>query len=228
MTGLLALALVPAALFGAMPLPDIKLAEQRGGFRLPNGVDVAMTVQTQTALDGAVVLRSVFRLDSGQPSFVVYTPREGETIASPSAGSRDATDASARTQVRYDSRGGIQITPGVAAPQLSVGGAGVPADADDRFVTLPDGASVASGAGSVHQSSQGPLQTAEWRGADLSITHLAGSAFGAAVVNTGNDRAIDTETSLFLSLDNAGPDVVGSSMLRAGELAFDAAQLRVR
>ena len=57
------------------PLSDAELARQRGGFRLPNGVDVALTVQTQTAVDGAVVLRTVFRADQGAPTLTVFTPK---------------------------------------------------------------------------------------------------------------------------------------------------------
>ncbi len=86
MIGLIPLALLQmATVYTATPLPDAELARHRGGFRLPNGVDVALTVQTQTALNGAVVLRSVFSLDAGDPSFVVYTPRDGQTIASRTA-----------------------------------------------------------------------------------------------------------------------------------------------
>lgn len=229
MIGLIPLAMLQAASgFTAPPLPDSELARHRGGFRLPNGVDVALTVQTQTALNGAVVLRSVYSLDTGQPNFVVYTPKDGQTIASQNTPNNQAGVPVATTHVSYDGRGGVRITPGVAVAPVTIGSAATPQATDDRFAALPAGSTIVTGAGTVRQSSQAGLQTAELHGVDLSVTHLAGSAFGAAVVNAGNDRSIDTQTSLFISLGDAGPDVVGSSMLRAGEIAVDAAQFRVR
>lgn len=62
------------------PLADEGLAAQRGGFSLPNGIDVALSIDTQTAVDGAVVLRSVFRVDTGKPETAVYVPRAGQVV----------------------------------------------------------------------------------------------------------------------------------------------------
>ena len=64
-------------------LTDAELARQRGGFRLPNGIDVAMTVQTQSAVDGLVVLKTVFRADQGQPALTVLAPARGNRSQHP-------------------------------------------------------------------------------------------------------------------------------------------------
>ena len=41
--------------FGVAALPEEVRAQQRGGIRLPSGIDVALSVDTVTAIDGSVV-----------------------------------------------------------------------------------------------------------------------------------------------------------------------------
>lgn len=90
MTLLLVLALAAADPFAAPPVPDPDLASERGGFRLPSGIEVAMTVDTRTAIDGAVVLRTVLRADQGSP-----------TITAVAGGGLPA--------VTWDARNGVQV-----------------------------------------------------------------------------------------------------------------------
>ena len=52
-------ALALAAL-GPATVPDHELSDMRGGFRLPSGIEVALTVRSDTSVDGALLLRSVF------------------------------------------------------------------------------------------------------------------------------------------------------------------------
>ncbi|KQU53146.1 hypothetical protein ASG67_09990 [Sphingomonas sp. Leaf339] len=206
------------------PLPNEVLAAQRGGFRLPSGIDVALTVQTQTAINGAVVLRSVFQADHGTPTLTVYAPRSGETVAA-GGGNAGASGDPAMPVVTYDSRNGIQISAsgGTPAVSLTLSGGAAPVAAGLVPVT---GEGVVTDNGTVSQSTRGALQVAELRAADLTITHLAGSAFGTAIANAGNDRAIDTSTAIGIDLHNAGPDVLGSSMLRVQDVAINAMQFR--
>lgn len=206
------------------PLPDEILATQRGGFRLPSGIDVALTVQTQTAINGAVVLRSVFQADHGTPTLTVYAPRPGETVAA-DGGHTGASGDPAMPVVTYDSRNGIQISTSGGAPavSLTLPGGAAPVATGLAPVT---GEGIVTDNGMVSQSTRGALQVAELRAADLTITHLAGSAFGTAIANAGNDRAIDTSTAIGIDLRNAGPDVLGSSMLRVQDVAINAMQFR--
>ena len=223
---LLSLQAVPqAAPFDAPVLSDEMLAEQRGGFRLPSGIDVAMTVQTQSAINGAIVLRTVFEVDRGAPNLTIYAPRQGETVSSGATpGATAATGGSAPT-VTYDNRNMLEVRPGYT-PTLTVasGNSGTPGG-------LPAGlAQVASGtttdAGLVTEGAHGGVRTIELRGADLSITHIAGDAFGSAIANSGSDRQIDTQTSVSINLANAGPDVLGSAMFRVEDVALQAVAMR--
>ena len=82
--------------------------------------------------------------------------------------------------------------------------------------------------GLVTAASNGALRTVTLDGPDLTITHLAGTAFGSAILNAGSDRAIDTQTAVSIDLSNAGPDVLGSSMFKIQDLAIATAALRAQ
>jgi hypothetical protein len=211
--------------FEAPVLPDDVLAEQRGGFRLPSGIDVAMTVQTQSAINGAIVLRTVFQVDRGAPTLTIYAPRQGEVVASTSGQATSATIAGAAPTVSYDNRNMLEVRTGYT-PTLTVtsGNSATPDALSAGLAQVASGA--ATDAGLVTEGAHGGVRTIELRGADLSITHIAGDAFGSAIANSGSDRQIDTQTSVSISLANAGPDVLGSAMFRVEDIALQAVAMR--
>lgn len=207
------------------PLPDAALAKLRGGIRLPSGVDVALSVQTQTSLNGNIVLQTVFQADRGPATVTAYAPRSGEVVAAPARDQQVATDTTGPI-VTYDARNGLTVTPGAAIPVTAAALSGA---AD----TIPAGlAKVADGAvtdnGVIAESSRGSVRTVELQGADLRVAHLSGAAIGSVIANTGGDRTIDTLTNVAIDLRNAGPDTVGSAMFRVQDIALDALALRSR
>jgi hypothetical protein len=213
----------------AKPVPDAVLAQERGGFSLPGGLDVALTVQTQTAIDGKVVLTTVFKAVEGAPAFTAYVPRPGETVVSHTASGADgAQSAQTMPTVVIDGRNGIRVTPGVAPPVVSIGGGTGDAGGGVPAGLVEAGAGAVTDAGTIGgNSSSGSLRTIELQGADINVTHLAGSAFGSAIANSGSDRAIDTTTSVGIDLQNAGPDNLGSTMFRVENVAIDALTSRI-
>ena len=222
----LVLAAQAASPLGAPALPDPVLAEHRGGFKLPSGIDVAITVQTQTVLDGAVVLRTVFRADQGAPRLTILAPTPGQTVP---AGRGTATTAAMQNAsmptVTYDRTNGLQIVPGMTTPQVSISsGATQSPTVGDGLATVAPGAATDNGV--ISAAAQGGLKTVTLQAPDLSITHIAGNAFGSAILNTGSDRAIDTQTTVSIDLSNTGPDVLGSTMFKIQDVAIAAAALR--
>ncbi|WP_267347491.1 hypothetical protein [Sphingomonas sp. GM_Shp_2] len=211
--------------FAAAPVADTELAEQRGGFRLPSGIDVALTVQTQTAINGAVVLRTVFRTEDAGPSFAVYTPRPGETVAARGDGGQGGAPATTPV-ISYDRATGIHVTRGAAVPGVTITGGAASAQSLAAGLQRVGDASAATDAGWLRQATAGATRTATLEGQDLSITHFAGAGFGSLILNTGDDRAIDTQTSVSIALANAGPDVLGSAMFRAANVGIEAAMMR--
>lgn len=211
------------AVFGAtLPVGDVELSAQRGGFTLPNGVDVSMTVQTQTSVDGAVVLRTIFQADQGAPSFAIYTPRRGETVSGAATAPLKATTTS--PVISFDRTGALQVSGESVVPSVNVAVRG--AGAGDPTGALEQSDSGVTDQGMVSRISHGNVRTVELRGADFTVTHLAGGAFGSAIANTGSNRTIDTETAVSIDLSNVGPDVLGSAMLRVQDIAASASAMR--
>ena len=215
------------AMLTSAPVPDAVLAEERGGFRLPSGVDVALSVETQTAVNGAVVLKTVFKVDQGTPTLTTYVPKTGVTVQlGTAAEGKAAGGAAAPPAITFDGRGGVSVIPGVNMVGVSAGKASATGES-----ALADGLQAVSGTvatdnGTVAEATRGAVRTVTLTGNDLSITHLAGNAFGSAVANAGSDRTIDTTTTVGIDLGGAGPDVVGSAMLRVEDVAIGAMMMR--
>lgn len=217
------------------PVPPPVLDTIRGGFLLPNGIDLAMTVQTETAVDGHVVLRSVFSADQGPATLTVFAPAAGKTgpaLANTATAAEGAVGGTGQgVSVSLDRTSGIvsiQPTGSGVAPgtMVTVAGTGQAAgsEADDGLVpvALNGPSQAAAGTVSIHTAPTGP--TVEYSAPDLVVDHLFGRAFGSVVANTANDRSIDTVTSVSLDLHNATAALVGSSLVQAQTLALDAAR----
>ena len=208
----------------SIPVPDTELATQRGGFMLPNGIDVALTVQTQTSINGVIVLRSVFRADQGPATLTVFAPKQGETVAS--GGNPNGGSATNVPTVTYDSRSGLTVTPAQGGPSVVITTRNAADAVPTGLTQIANGTQATTDSGVVSQMIKGGLQSAELRAADLSITHLAGTVFGSAIINSGSDRAIDTTTTVGLDLRNAGATILASAALRVEDLAISAMQGR--
>jgi hypothetical protein len=216
-----AIQISPAAPFEAGKVPDAVLAEQRGGIRLPNGIDVALSIDTTTALDGQIVLQTVTKIDLGAPVTRVFAPADGQPVAS--AAESAAVLVGAPT-VTYDRQNGIRISGGPAIPvSLSSGQAAGPQPQIAEGLQPIDPANPLTTDNGVVQRDVAGVSL---QGTDIRIVHLTGEAFGSAIANSGNDRAIDTLTTLSVDLSNAGPDVLGSAMLRIESVGIDAMAMR--
>lgn len=215
---------VPA--FDAGTVPDQVLATQRGGVRLPNGIDLALAVQTQTAVNGAVVLQTVYAVDKGPATLTVYVPSPGSVVPAQRAAPPSVSPAAMTPIVSYDPRTGHSVTQGYSGMPVTVGGGNVAVVSStsipEGLVVLDQSASENTAAGAVSSRSDGLLKTVTLAGNDLTIAHLAGAAFGSAIANTGSDRAIDTMTSISIDLRSAGPDVLGSVFFRVEDVALGA------
>ena len=214
--------------FGVAPVSDTDLKSQRGGIRLPNGIDVALSVQTQTAVDGHIVLRTVFTLDEGPARFSVFTPRPGEVVMLDiDRPQGDENGTGTVTSVTYDAQNGIQVSRLTRGPVVAMGGA---PDAGDGMRAglqdVSDRTALQTDNGLLRNRQAGGNRIADLTAHDLTIAHFAGHAFGSAIANRGNDRTIDTHTVISIGLDNVNPAVIGSAMLRVEGLGIAALQSR--
>ncbi|UVI38914.1 hypothetical protein [Qipengyuania spongiae] len=222
----LAASATPGALYDDTPLTEPVLAEQRGGLRLPNGIDANLSIQTRTAIDGNVILQTVVTIDQGPPVIQIYVPKTGETIAIPSGSSQ--TIPGMQAVVSYNRTSGLQVTTS-GAPLSAAVGYGPSAVA----LTLPEGLRIVDGSmpvatdnGSVSTFGTSGIQGVELVSPDLRVIHLTGSAFGSAIANSADNRAIDTQTALSIDLRNAGPDVLGSTIFRVENVTIEAMTTR--
>ena len=227
LAALMLLAAVQEAPWERAPLPDPVLAQQRGGFRLPSGVEISLSVRTDTAVNGALVLRTVFSADQGAPTVAIYAPRTGTSVASGLGQGSSGTTTVGSPTVTYDGRGNIQVTPAVTTIAVSGAGRG------DAGAAIPAGliqvgAGAVTDAGTIAEAANGLARAVTLQGPDISVTHLVGTALGSVIANAGSNRTIDTQTSVAIDLHGAGPDVVGSSMLRVQGVAESALQERIR
>lgn len=227
MSGSIIALMLQAAAVAGTPVPDSELALQRGGLRLPNGIDIAVTVQTQTAVNGGVVLQTVYKVDEGAPTLAISVPSAGETVPLPQSAQGAQAGAVTRSPtVSFDRTNGLQVTPAVSTPAVALAmGSGKPAGATQQGLTQASAGTVTD-FGVVTENAGNGVRSVSLTAADLTITHLAGNAFGTAIVNSGNDRVIDSQTTISIDLGNFSPDTLGSAMFRVQDIALDAVALR--
>lgn len=215
--------------FDQAPLSDAELADLRGGIRLPNGIDAALTIETQTAVDGAIILMTVVKIDVGLPQVAVFAPGEGASVP---AQPQDAAAGSASQGLptfSFDNRNGLHVFPGAGRLSATVTSAPAPADGGgvpDGLLPVDMDAPAQTGHGLISASGRGGLTSVELTMPDLQVLHLTGNAFGSVIANSGSNRAIDTQTTVSLDLRNAGADVIGSTMLRVADMASGAMAMR--
>lgn len=161
---------------GHKAVSDAELAQMRGGFRLPNGVEVAMAVQIDSIVNGQLVLRSVLVRDQGPANLEVYSP-------------------------------GDSTVQGVG-PSVSVA-AGVPVQTPNGLINVND-----------------EKDRVVLTGDGLQVQHLVGRALGTIISNEKNGRTIDNNMVVHLNLTRATPDRIGSSLLRAADVALDSLRRR--
>jgi hypothetical protein len=231
-----------APLFGGVaPVSDAELAQERGGFTLPNGVDVAVTAQTDTVRNGELILRSVFRIEDRAATMTVYAPppgMSGPAAAAPVAMAPTSAAAAppAQPQLMIDSESGsARVAPGPVVPPIGFA-VGVGARPDlgnapaglDPIPLTAGGPAVATAAGTVSLIASGSHMRVVLDGHSLDVHHFVGQAFGTAVANQASGDRIDSGTWLNLDLRNTGPIDAASAAIRSQDVALDALRFRTR
>lgn len=193
----------PAA-FAVPVVADEALSEMRGGFALPGGLDIAVAVQSDTRVNGVLLLRSVFVVDKGPAALTVY----GRTDGAPAISMSAAGGAGSTTSVTFSNNA------------AAIGGA---TEGLQQLSFNADGSPVAASGGSVRVEQTGAQNQVILSQPTLDVSHLAGQTYGSIVANRGNDVSIDTVTNINVDLRNATAFNIGSSAFRVESLAFDAA-----
>ena len=198
----LALAAVSPAIanpFGKAAVAAEALDTMRGGFALPGGIDVSIAVQSDTAVNGALVLRTLFLANSGSPTLSVFgrTDSSAASVAAPASNGRTVT---------------------VGTQPASLG-----APAGLTRLNLAPGDALAVANGTVSLAGNGPANRVTYSQRGLEITHLAGQALGSFAANSLDNVSIDTATIVNIDVRGTTAFNTGSTMARIDTLGLEAA-----
>jgi hypothetical protein len=218
----------PETVFAEPPIAEAELAELRGGFSTPGGLDIAIAVQTDTRVDGSLILRTVFRANEGPATLAAYAPQtDPSAVKTPVA--IVAAEGGPSVNVMFDRSNGVRfVNGGAASPSLSIstGAAEELGASPDGSAAIPlsqGGPAIDVASGSLAIRSTGSGSRVNLQGPGLDVSHVIGSAFGSVIANSANDRSIETVTSIGLDISGATVANLGSALLRVDTLTTDAA-----
>lgn len=194
---------------GAPPLADNHLDELRGGFILPNGMDVAVGIDIQTSVNGVLALRTMLTTaDAGLPVLFVGN------------GSAAANSAQAGTAVAIPGGGVVRVVDRAASSMEAGPG-------EQRIEPAANGGAVSTPSGTVQLFRDGSGSQVVLSGDSLELRHMIGNFTGSIVANTANDRSISTVVTVNVDLQNSAVPL-GNAMLRWESIAVDAASRGIR
>jgi len=211
----------------ATAVGDEELAEMTGKFTLPNGTELAISITSDTVINGQLALRSVLTVDQGARLEVFG--RQGGTANEPytMSGSADQPVTQATgVSVMLDRRSGIQtVTPtfGVTSVSNVATTASAHNDAAAQGLTLlpvhSGGPAVVTDHGHVSLATTDRGSQVTLAGDQIGVAHIVGQYIATAIVNSANDRTIDTVTNINIDLRNSAPYSIGSAILQIDGLA---------
>ncbi len=225
---------VPAAPAIEAPIvSDAELATMTGKFIMPNGGSLALSITSDTLVNGALVLRTVLTVDQAT-NLSVYGRTADAAAADLPTGDKVADPQAALTtgvSVLFDRKTGTQIVmptvnavrtagTGTQATPAELGIAPIVLVAGGPGVTTPDGTVTLR---TLPNGSQVTLA-----GDQLGVSHLVGQAVATAVLNAGNDRTIDTVTTIGIDLHDAAALAMGAAAMKVEALVSDVARGMIR
>ncbi|MFS0772607.1 hypothetical protein [Sphingomonas sp. 1P08PE] len=223
-----------APALAAPVLSDPELATMTGKFIMPNGGSLALSVTSDTLLNGTLVLRTVLTVDQGS-NLTVY----GRTADAASADAQKAgMQAGAGTpalnngvSVLFDRRTGTQIVmPTVNAIRGTTGSEqATPAELGIAPIVLTAGGpAVATPDGTVTLTRLPNGSQVTLAGDQIGIAHLVGQSVATAITNAGNDRTIDTVTTIGIDLHDSSALAMGAAAMKVDALVSDVARGMIR
>ena len=223
---------LPAQEWGA-PLADAALADMTGKFILPGGGSLALSVTSDTMLNGALVLRTVLTVDQGSSVQVFGRPDGAASPTGVTGGAGQAVPVlTSGASVLFDRRSGAQITPPTVST-IRVGGTGAAGAGAAELGLTPitvaaGGPAVRTPDGLVSVTTLPNGTQVSLAGDRIGIAHLVGPTVATAILNSGNDRTIDTVTTIGIDLHDAAALAMGSAAMKVDALAADASREMVR
>lgn len=204
-----AAALVPGAAAQTAPFENARvvsddgLASARGGFELPNGMNIRLGITMDTLIDGRLVLSTVLTLDEVS-RLMIY-------------GGGDAHSQTTGTAFLVPGPNGPSLVRFTQDTSFARG-----SDGGQPIAIVPNGDPVQTPWGAVRLAQTDAQSTVFLAGDGIDLRHMIGTATGALVANTANDRVIDTMVTI--DIDVRGSAIpTGTMILRLDNLLAGAA-----
>jgi hypothetical protein len=185
-------------------LSDRNLNDIRGGFLLPNGMDIGLGITVDTRIDGGLALSTVLTVDDAA-HLAIYSGGNGQ-------GQTAAT---------------IFLVPGPHGPsfvRVTQGALPSPGTSGRQpIAATPNGAPVQIPWGAVQLAQSDTQSTVVLVGEGIELRHMIGAVTGALVANTGSGRVIETTVTIDLDIRHSaipiGTMTLGLDTLLAGAAA---------
>jgi len=212
-----------ATMRGERPVSDSELSACTGKLLLDNGISIVMSVVSDIEINGQLVLRTNYNVDQGPPTLAVYGSVGGAVSSGslnsvrPAAGSGSPTNASIRNAASQPVTDYVGPTASAMADARDAS-----ALSELPIVSGGPGVVTANGAVSVKTVNAGTMVI--YQGNALTVSQLLGQTLGIAISNSGNNRAIDTSSSVSIQISNVNPLALGSATAQI--LAMNAAVAR--
>lgn len=218
---------VPHAFAGPV-VPDKVLAAMRGGFRLPNGLDLALGIDIQTRIDGLLAVHTVYASEGSQTGIRVFTDGLNPVQTAPATRTIETDPVPSLPVLVVDrSPTGTTVVPTSGTPGTTVNlvhgdpstwlsGAG-----QQQVAVTPNGPAVSVPYGAVSLTADQSGAVVTLQAPDLEVRQLIGQATGVVIANTGSNRVIDTVSAVNVDLVGLNPALLSSSFL-AERAAMDA------
>lgn len=210
-------------------LADEELARVTGKFLLPNGVELALTVTSDTVVNGQLLLRTVLTVDKA--SMLTVLGRQSNSSGGAYTGSNGPGVSPGGITISLDRGSGLQtVTPAVSVssgPAVSVGGGdGAVQSAESLGLValplVPGGPAIASADGVVSLDALRNGSRVTFAGDQLGIVNQVGQSIATAVVNSADNRTIDTVTNVTIDTRNIASYQAGMAQLRVDAVVIDA------
>ncbi|WP_313806809.1 hypothetical protein [Sphingobium sp.] len=188
---------------GARMAADGELDAIRGGFLLPNGMDIGLGIMIETMIDGRPALSTVLTIDDSA-HLAIYTGGGMERHASVTELLVPGPNGTSLIRITQDA----PSTPGASNGQ--------------PIAILPNGPAVDTPWGAVHLVQSDTQSTVVLAGNGLELQQMIGTVTGALVTNTASDRVIDTMVTVDLDIRHSAIPT-SAMMLRLDSLLAGAA-----
>lgn len=225
----------PAKSASAPRLTDEELAKVTGKFVLPNGVELALSVTSDTVVDGQLLLRTVLTVDRSTQLQVFGRTGQASTVAYAGAANSAGARQPMGVVVEFDRRSGLQtVTPTFNVAQGSTVTVGAVAEEPHALglaalPLVPGGPAISTVDGTVSlATARNGSQQVSFVGDQLSVVNLVGQSIATALANSANDRTLDSVTNVAIDVRNLAPYQIGMAHLRVDALAVEATRGTIR